>query len=111
MLDDGRETIGTTPLDAIPDVILRMPGDSLAPLLLSIALVSVFVGMMLHSWWIFGIAMAASLLATIVALARSEARANDRCPRMSETEALYRGEALPVGSKGLLSSGGGEWPP
>ena len=40
LLDDGRETIGTTALDAVPDVILRMPGDSLAPLVLSIALAS-----------------------------------------------------------------------
>ena len=66
LLDDGRETIGTTALDAVPDVILRMPGDSMAPLLLSLALVIVFVGMLLHSWWIFGVAMAASLLATMV---------------------------------------------
>ena len=65
LLDDGRETIGTTPLDAVPDVILRMPGDSLAPLLLSIALAIVFIGMLVHSWWIFGVALAASLVATI----------------------------------------------
>ena len=65
LLDDGRETIGTTALDAVPDVILRMPGDSLAPLVLSIALAFVFVGMLIHSWWLFGIAMAASLIATI----------------------------------------------
>jgi heme/copper-type cytochrome/quinol oxidase subunit 1 len=66
LLDDGRETIGTTPLDAIPDVILRMPGDSLAPLLLSLALVVVFAGMLVHSWWIFGLALGASLLVTLV---------------------------------------------
>jgi cytochrome c oxidase subunit 1/cytochrome c oxidase subunit I+III len=65
LLDDGRETIGTTPLDAVPDVILRMPGDSLAPLLLSIALVIVFIGMLMHSWWLFGLALAASVVATI----------------------------------------------
>ena len=66
LLDDGRETIGTSALDAVPDVILRMPGDSLAPLLLALALVTVFAGMLLQSWWIFGVALAASLLATIV---------------------------------------------
>ncbi len=65
LLDDGRETIGTTPLDAVPDVILRMPGDSLAPLLLSIAVTVVFIGMLAHSWWIFGLALAASLVATV----------------------------------------------
>ena len=35
VLDKGRETIGTTALDAEPDVILKMPGDSIAPLLLA----------------------------------------------------------------------------
>ncbi len=66
LLDDGRETIGTSALDAVPDVILRMPGDSLAPLLLSLALVAAFAGMLIHSWWLFGAAMTASLVATIV---------------------------------------------
>ncbi len=65
LLDEGRETIGTTPLDAIPDVILRMPGDSLAPLILAIALSIIFVGMLIHSWWIFGIALAVTMVATI----------------------------------------------
>ena len=53
-------------LDAEPDVILQMPGDSLAPLLLSIALAVLFIGMLVQSWWLFGAALAASLLATIV---------------------------------------------
>ncbi len=66
LLDDGRETIGTTALDAIPDVILRMPGDSLAPLWLSIALAIMFLGMLAHSWWVFGAALGASLVATVV---------------------------------------------
>jgi cytochrome c oxidase subunit 1/cytochrome c oxidase subunit I+III len=50
LLGHGRETIGTTVLDAEPDVILRMPGDSLAPLLLSFAMALIFVGLLLHSW-------------------------------------------------------------
>jgi hypothetical protein len=66
LLDDGRETIGTSALDAVPDVILRMPGDSLAPLLLSLALVAVFVAMLFQSWWLFSGALAASIIATIV---------------------------------------------
>ena len=65
LLDHGRETIGTTALDAVPDVILRMPGDSPAPLLLSLALVVLFTGMLMHAWWIVGIALAACLVATI----------------------------------------------
>src|SRR5665213_2337818 len=37
LLDKGKETIGVTPLDAEPNVVLKMPGDSLLPLLLSLA--------------------------------------------------------------------------
>ena len=33
VLDQGREALGTTPLDAEPNVILKMPGDTLVPLL------------------------------------------------------------------------------
>lgn len=66
LLDHGRETMGTTALDSMPDVILRMPGDSAAPLILALALAMLFVGMILHSWWIFGASLGAALVATIV---------------------------------------------
>ena len=49
LLDEGRETVGTTILDAEPDVVLRMPGDSPAPLLLAIGLAAIFVGMLVSS--------------------------------------------------------------
>jgi len=65
LLDDGRETIGTTPLDALPDVILRMPGDSLAPLWLSIAMTIGFIALLLLNWWVFGAALALSIVAII----------------------------------------------
>jgi cytochrome c oxidase subunit 1/cytochrome c oxidase subunit I+III len=65
LLDDGRETIGTSALDATPDVILRMPGDSPAPLVLALAMVAVAIGMLIMSWWLFGVAVAATLVATI----------------------------------------------
>jgi cytochrome c oxidase subunit I len=65
LLDDGRETVGTSVLDAIPDVILRMPGDSPAPLLLAIALAALFGGMLVQSWWLFGLATAGATAATI----------------------------------------------
>ena len=45
VLDHGRETLGTTPLDAEPDVILKMPGDTLVPLLLALALTALFSGL------------------------------------------------------------------
>jgi cytochrome c oxidase subunit I len=48
----GRENIGTTPLGAEPNVILKMPGDSYAPLLLALFATMLFVGLLLHAWWL-----------------------------------------------------------
>jgi cytochrome c oxidase subunit I len=50
-LDHGKETLGTTMLDAVPDVIVKMPEDSLAPLLLSLALAALFTTMMVEAWF------------------------------------------------------------
>src|SRR6185437_5702704 len=50
VLDRGRETIGTTPLDGEPDIILKMPGDSYAPLILTLGLTVGFVGLLVHLW-------------------------------------------------------------
>ena len=66
LLDHGRETIGTTVLDAEPDVILRMPGDSLAPLLLSLAMALIFVGLLLHSWLVVAAATLGTFVAAVV---------------------------------------------
>ncbi len=66
LLDHGRETIGTSGLDSEPQLILRMPGDSLAPLLLALALAGGFVGLLLHSWPAAGAALVATGLATLV---------------------------------------------
>jgi len=59
VLDRGRETVGTTPLDAEPSIILKMPRDSFAPLILAVALTALFAGLGLHWWWL----SAAGLLA------------------------------------------------
>jgi cytochrome c oxidase subunit I len=64
VLDRGRETIGTTPLDGEPDIILKMPGDSYAPLILTLGLTVGFVGLLVHLWWL---AVAAGLV-TIAAM-------------------------------------------
>ncbi len=48
-LDQGRETIATTPLDAEPDAVLRMPDDSFAPLFLALSLTALFVAMLAKS--------------------------------------------------------------
>ena len=66
LLDHGRETIGTTCLDAEPDVILKMPGDTYSPLLLAIGLAVVFFGALIHAWWLLGVGALATLIAMIV---------------------------------------------
>jgi cytochrome c oxidase subunit 1/cytochrome c oxidase subunit I+III len=65
LLDHGRETVGTTALDARPNLILEMPTDSLAPFFLTCGLATGFVGALLHAWWIAGlgvVVVAASLV-------------------------------------------------
>src|SRR3569833_2087949 len=52
VLDHGREAIGTTALDAEPNVILKMPGDTLVPLFLSLALTLITIGLARLNWWI-----------------------------------------------------------
>jgi len=49
LLHRGRETIGSTMLDAIPNVVLVMPGDSLTPLFTALTLALAFVGLLIHS--------------------------------------------------------------
>jgi cytochrome c oxidase subunit I len=50
LLDAGKETIGTSALDATPDMILEMPADTYAPLLLALGVSIVFVGVLLKLW-------------------------------------------------------------
>jgi cytochrome c oxidase subunit 1/cytochrome c oxidase subunit I+III len=54
LLDEGREALGTTALDAVPDVILKMPADSYAPFWLSVFATLLFVGLLLHAWYFTG---------------------------------------------------------
>jgi cytochrome c oxidase subunit I+III len=51
-LDHGKETLGTTTLDAQPEAILRMPEDSIMPLLLAMSLTSLFAGLIAKAWWL-----------------------------------------------------------
>ena len=48
VLDQGRETLGTTALDAEPDVILKMPSDSYVPLAFALAMTVSFVGLLIQ---------------------------------------------------------------
>ncbi|MGH7025694.1 MAG: cytochrome c oxidase subunit I [Caulobacteraceae bacterium] len=57
LLDVGRETIGTTPLDGEPDLILRMPEDTLAPLAVAIGLAVLFATALAHIWWLVALGL------------------------------------------------------
>jgi cytochrome c oxidase subunit 1/cytochrome c oxidase subunit I+III len=52
LLDRGRETIATSPLDGEPDLILEMPTDSIAPFLLALGLSVLFAGALFQAQWI-----------------------------------------------------------
>jgi len=54
VLDRGKETLGTTNVDARPNIILKMPEDSFAPILLALALTALFVGMLIQSLIMMG---------------------------------------------------------
>jgi cytochrome c oxidase subunit I len=71
VLDNGRETVATTVLDGEADSILRMPGDSVLPLVLSICLMAMFFGLLWQGWWLAGAAGLASAVVIAVWLAPS----------------------------------------
>ena len=52
VLDHGRETVGTSPVDAVPDIILKMPKDSFSPVILAVTMTAIFTGLALHLWWL-----------------------------------------------------------
>jgi cytochrome c oxidase subunit I len=65
LLDRGKEAIGTTALDAVPDMILEMPQDSAAPVLLAGGLSVLFVGMLLKVWIVAAIGGVITLAAIV----------------------------------------------
>jgi cytochrome c oxidase subunit 1/cytochrome c oxidase subunit I+III len=50
VLEHGREALATTPLDAEPNLILKMPRDTLTPLLLALGMTMVAIGLALVNW-------------------------------------------------------------
>ena len=65
VLDRGKEALATTALDAVPDAILKMPDDSPAPFIVTLAMSVGFAGLLLQAWWLAGagaIAVLAGLL-------------------------------------------------
>jgi cytochrome c oxidase subunit 1/cytochrome c oxidase subunit I+III len=64
VLDHGKETLGTTVLDALPDVILKMPGDSLWPFLTTVAMSGFFGALLIRNW--IGTAIASAIIVVCV---------------------------------------------
>src|SRR6201996_5037391 len=58
VLDHGREALGTTPVDAQPNIILKMPGDTIVPLCLALAMTVITIGLALVSWWVAAVGVA-----------------------------------------------------
>jgi cytochrome c oxidase subunit 1/cytochrome c oxidase subunit I+III len=58
VLDHGKETLGTTTLDAEPNVILKMPHDTLVPLYLGLSMTLLATGLVLLNWWVVAIGVA-----------------------------------------------------
>ncbi len=52
ILDEGRLTLASTPLDAIPFSLARMPEDSIIPLLLGLTLTGVFTALTFKLLWV-----------------------------------------------------------
>jgi heme/copper-type cytochrome/quinol oxidase subunit 1 len=65
-LDHGKEALGTSSLDAQPATILRMPKDSIMPLLLAVCLTGVFAGMIAFVWWLVIVSFLAGLIFQLI---------------------------------------------
>ena len=52
ILDQGRLTISSSALDALPQYITRMPEDSIVPLLLALSITGIFVALLFTKLWI-----------------------------------------------------------
>ncbi len=63
VLDQGRLTISSSWLDAVPRSIMKMPEDTISPLLLALALMLLFVALIYQWMWV----ALAGLLATLAA--------------------------------------------
>jgi heme/copper-type cytochrome/quinol oxidase subunit 1 len=65
LLEQGKETIGTTSLDATPDMLLEMPGDTLAPFWVAIGATGTIVGLLLKNWSLVSVGVAITALAVL----------------------------------------------
>ncbi|WNO52703.1 cytochrome c oxidase subunit I [Stakelama saccharophila] len=54
-LDQGKEALHTSPMDAEPERIVATPEDNVAPFLLTVAMMVLFYGMLLKLWIVIGL--------------------------------------------------------
>ena len=69
VLSEGRETMGTSPLDAEPSVVMRMPDDSYLPVLLAASLTVIGYGLVFGAWTPALLGAAGALAVTVTWLA------------------------------------------
>ena len=65
VLDHGHETFGVTPMDGVPDVILKMPEDTYVPVATAFAIAVFFAGLLVHLWVLAGVGSFLVLLALL----------------------------------------------
>jgi cytochrome c oxidase subunit I+III len=98
VLGQGRETFATSPLDAEPVAVMRMPEDSFAPLLLAISIGLVAYGLLFSLWWLTAVGVGASAACVVAWLWPDGATA------FAGTTSTPFG-SLPVGASGHRSVG------
>ncbi|MDP9128286.1 MAG: cytochrome c oxidase subunit 3, partial [Pseudomonadota bacterium] len=99
ILPSGRETLGTTALEAEPAIILEMPGDSYAPFFLGLFTALLFTAMLFCAWALIGFMSAACGLVLVGWLWPAK-----RGPFQPSQGAISDDE-LPVGVYGKRSCG------
>ena len=72
-LDQGREALAVSPLDGDPQLVLKMPEDTPVPFLLAVAVSVLFIGLLVHAWWLAALAGAGALAALLAWLWPSRA--------------------------------------
>ncbi|HET9684914.1 MAG TPA: cytochrome c oxidase subunit I [Gemmatimonadaceae bacterium] len=98
VLDDGRETFATSPLDAEPRAVMRMPEDSYAPLAVAVSCGVIAYGLLFAVYWLSVLGVIGLAVSAIAWLWPDAATA---FKGMTDTEF---GE-LPVGASGRRSVG------
>jgi len=66
VLDDGKETLHTSPVDAVPERIVKGPEDNTAPFQLTVAMMVLFYGMLLKNWWVIGVGAIGCLVSLLL---------------------------------------------